>query len=133
MNTKMMLPAAALGLICAWTAQADECVEPAPMMLSFNLEVHEGMTKTAFRLKERGSLKFTNKSEDKPLQVRSDAKAPPFEVPGVSTPQSGFTVPPGSTLSVTIAAAYEVGSRFTFSSQIEGSKAEDPIVIIERR
>lgn len=111
----------------------DDPIEPAATMLSFDLEVHNGMTKKSFRIKERGTLKIKNKSHDKTLRIESDDDPPPFDVSGFSAPQSGFSVDPNSTLNVTIAAAYVHGMRFTYSSKIDGSIPEDPIVIIERR
>ena len=87
----------------------------------------------SFRIKERGTLKFKNKSPDKILRVKSDAKRPPFDVSDYSKPQWEFTVGPKSTLSVDIDEAYVHGDCFTYSSQIGDSTADDPIVIIERR
>lgn len=111
----------------------DDPIEPAATVLSFDLEVHNGMTKKSFRIKERGTLKIKNKSPDKILRIESDDDPPPFDVPGYSTPQSEFTVDPHSTRNVTIAETYVDGMRFTYKSEIEGSLPEDPIVIIERR
>lgn len=172
MNTRMKLATAvaALGLTCAWTAQADESncsegtytdpeteqAEPvtkgdddskegvdtttsgdfemlAPTTRYFDFEVHDGKTKVSYRIKERGTLKFKNKSPDQILRIKSDAKRPPFDVPHNSKPQWEFTVGPKSHLSVDIDEAYVHGDCFTYSSQIGGSTADDPIVIIERR
>lgn len=139
MNTRIKLAAAlaALGLVYAWTAKgaydgtSAECNDPPPTLLSFALEVHEGVTKNSFRIAEGGWLRITNKSPDKPLRIQTKDR-PPFTIPGLEEPQSGFTVPPGRTVNVKINAAYTDGSRFTYSSQIEGSAPDDPIVIIER-
>jgi hypothetical protein len=170
MNTRMKLAVAALGLTCAWTAQADESncsegkytyreteqAEPvtkggddskegmntttsgdfelmAPATRWFDFEVHNGTTKMSYRIKERGTLKFKNKSPDKILRIKSDAKRPPFDVPDNSKPQWEFTVDPKSSLSVDIDDAYVHGDCFTYSSQIGESTPDDPIVIIERR
>jgi hypothetical protein len=111
----------------------DDPIEPAATVLSFELEVHNGMTKKSFRIKERGTLKIRNKSPDAILRIESGDDPPPFDVPGFPAPQSEFTVAAHSTLSVAIAEAYVAGMRFTYQSTIEGSSPEDPIVIIERR
>jgi hypothetical protein len=171
MNTRMKLATAvaAVGLTCAWMAQADESncssegkyndpetaqAEPvtksgddskegmntttsgdpellAPGTRWLDYEVHEGKTKMSFRIKEGGTLKFKNKSPDKILRIKSDAKRPPFDVPDSSKPQWEFTVDRKSSLSVDIDEAYVHGDCFTYSSQIGESTAEDPIVIIE--
>jgi len=172
MNTRMNLPTAvaALGLACAWTAQADESncskgkynepetaqAEPvtkggddskegmdtttsgdlellAPGTRWLDYEVHDGKTKMSFRIKERGTLKFKNKSPDKTLLIKSDPELPPPFVPEDSKPLRELTVGAKSTLDVHIDAAYVAGDCFTYSSQIGESTAEDPIVIIERR
>ena len=114
MNTRMKLATAvaALGLTCAWTAQADESncsegtytdpeteqAEPvtkggddskegmdtttsgdfemlAPTTRYFDFEVHDGKTKMSYRIKERGTLKFKNKSPDKILRDQVGCQA----------------------------------------------------------
>jgi hypothetical protein len=111
----------------------DDPAEPAATSLSFDLEVHKGRTKTSFRIKERGTLKIKNKSLDRALRIESDDDPAPFIVEDCTNPQSGFTVNADSKMNVTIAEAYVAGMRFTFTSTIDGSIADDPIVIIERR
>jgi hypothetical protein len=111
----------------------DDPVEPAATELSFDLEVHNGMTKKSFRIKEGGTLKIRNKSPDAELLIESDDDPPPFDVPGFPCPRRAFTVAAHSTLRVGISAAYVAGMRFTYRSTIQGSTPEDPIVIIERR
>jgi hypothetical protein len=108
-----------------------EVLVPGTRYLDY--EVHDGKTKMSFRIKEGGTLKFHNKSTDKTLHIRSDAKLPPFDVPDSSKPQWEFTVDPKSNLEVRINEDYVAGDCFTYSSQIGDSTAEDPIVIIERR
>ena len=112
---------------------SDDPLEPAETSLSFDLEVHNGRTKTSVRIKERGTLKIKNKSLDKTLRIESADSPPPFMVPGYANAQSGFTVDEDSSVTVTISAAYVDGMRFTYTSTIAGSIPEDPIVIIERR
>jgi hypothetical protein len=101
--------------------------------VNVELAVHNGMTKTVLRIKVRGSLKFSNSSKDKSLTIASSNVPPPFVVPGCATPQSQFTVPKKDKLTVTVSEAYDLDSYFTYTAQIEGSTAEDPIVIIDRR
>lgn len=171
MNTRMNLAAAvaALGLTCAWTAQAgdsncsdggvytDPETEPAepvtkdgddyeeetttsgdpellaPAVRYLDYEVHKGKTKLSFRIKEGGTLKFKNKSTTKTLRIKSDAKLAPFDVPGDPEPRWEFTVNPKSNSDVIIDEKYVAGMCFTYSTQIDGATAEDPIVIIERK
>jgi hypothetical protein len=94
------------------------------------LEVHNGMTKTVHKIKQNGWLKFRNKSPDKTLTITS-ANEPPFLVPGQPGPQSGFVVQPNSHLNVQVASTYGIGDSFAYTAQIEGSTAEDPIVIVD--
>ena len=139
MNTRMKLAAAlaALALTYAWTAKgaydgwSAECDDPPPTILSFALEVQEGVTKNSFIISEGGWLRIRNKSPDRLLRIQTKDR-PPFYVQGIVEPQAGFTVRPGQTVNVKINAAYTDGMRFTYISQIEGSEPDDPIVIIER-
>ena len=160
-TTKLATAVAALGLTWAWTTQADDpksatsahvggekpqaeavvegrehAVEPAATSLSFAYRVHGKMTKEVFKIKQDGRLKIENQSPDHNLRIEAqeieEKKGPPFEVPGISTPQLGFTVPPKSKIEVKIAGAYTEGDEFTFQSRIGESQVNDPIVIIER-
>jgi hypothetical protein len=103
----------------------------APDNISIALEVHNGMTKTVYKIKQNGLLKFRNKSHDKTLTIMSANEPLPFLVPGQSGPQSGFVVAENSNLTVQIAPSYGVGDWFAYTAQIEGSTAEDPIVIVD--
>lgn len=155
MNRKSSLIAAmaALGLIYTATTHAGEVttqaeaavskpapatrVEPAAPTLSFALEVENGVTKHVFKIHPRGKINFTNNSPDKELTIESKAEKAPFDVPGQEKPQWKFTVPPNSRVSVTVDEEYDEQGmdkdyRFSYSSQIGDSKADDPIVIIER-
>ena len=111
----------------------DDPAEPEVTDLSLELAVHKGMTKTVHRIKERGSLKFRNKSKDKILTIASEDDPPPFMVAGCANPQSTFDVPKNDSRTVTIASAYVVGTQFAYTATIDGSLPEDPIVIIDRR
>lgn len=168
-RTKVAATVAALGLTCAWTAQATDpnCsddgvytepeTEPdeplakdgddykgetttsgdpeilAPPVRYLDYEVHKGKTKLSFRIKEGGTLKFKNKSTTKTLRIKSDAKFAPFVVQGDPEPRWEFTVNRKSNTDVTIDEKYVDGMCFTYSTQIDGATAEDPIVIIERK
>ena len=115
------------------TATSEDFELLAPATRYIDYEVHDGKTKMSFRIKEGGTLKFKNKSADRILRIKSDARLPPFDVPEHPEPRWEFTVDPKDDLDVTIDAAYVAGSCFTYSSQIGDSDAEDPIVIIERK
>ncbi|HKX98989.1 MAG TPA: hypothetical protein VJL86_04690, partial [Steroidobacteraceae bacterium] len=96
-----------------------------------------GVTKHVFKIHPRGRINFTNNSPDQELMIESKAAKAPFDLPGQEKPQWKFTVPPNSRVSVTVDEEYdEQGNdkpdRFSYSSQIGDSKADDPIVIIER-
>ena len=120
---------------------------PAATSLSFDLEVHNGRTKTSVRIKEGGTLKVKNKSLAKTLRIESEDSPPPFMVPGYADAQSGLpfgdqedpTVPideiivqPGQSETVQIHKHF-TDAEFMYEARIEGAAAEDPIVIIERR
>ena len=95
------------------------------------LEVHDGMTKTVYKIKENGWLKFKNKSQDKTLTITSDNTPLPFLVEGEPPAVAGFVVEANSNLNVRIAPTYVEGNWFAYKAQIEGSTAEDPIVIVD--
>jgi hypothetical protein len=103
----------------------------APTNITIALEVHDGMTKTVHRIKENGELKFRNKSKQNILTITSDNKPAPFMVEGLKDPQSTFTVPADDKVTVRVASEYVFGTRFTYKAQIDGSEAEDPIVIVD--
>ena len=96
------------------------------------LEVHNGMTKTVYKIKRHGWLKFKNKSPNKTLTITSGDNPPPFLVEGNPPAQSGFVVPAGSQVKAQVAPSYDVGDRFAYQAQIEGSAPEDPIVIVDQ-
>ncbi len=107
--------------------------EPTAADLTIELSVHEGMTKTTLRIRERGLLKFHNKSLDQSLRIESADKPPPFMLEGCTEPQSGFDVSPKGHRTVTVSSAYVVEKKFTYTARIGDSIPEDPIVIIDRR
>ena len=115
------------------TTTSSDAEIQAPSVRYFNYEVHDGKTKMSFRIKEGGTLKFKNKSLTKTLRIKSDAKLAPFDVEGSAEPRWNFDVDPKSDVDVTIDERYIAGMCFTYSSQIDGSDLEDPIVIIEKK
>ena len=111
-------------------------VDPAVTLqdnLTVELGVDNGMTKTVIRIRKNGTIKFKNKHNASTLTIASQASPPPFLVPGVGGAQSQFVVPAGEDLTVTIAADYDVGDQFSYTSQVGNSTPEDPIVIVDRR
>ncbi|HET8690779.1 MAG TPA: hypothetical protein VFM30_01465 [Steroidobacteraceae bacterium] len=106
---------------------------PNHVDLSVELAVESGQTKSVLRIRKGGAFKFRNASETETLTISSPAAEPPFVLDGCSTGVSSFDVPPHGSRTVTISEAYDDGASFSYSAQIEGSMAEDPIVIIERR
>lgn len=114
-------------------SMSDDPAEPEVTDLSLELMVHNGMTKSVLKIKERGSLKFRNKSRDNTLRIASNDDPPPFMVPGYADAQSGFDVLKNSHLIVTVSSSYVVGMQFAYTARIGDSLPEDPIVIIDRR
>jgi hypothetical protein len=110
-----------------------EPVDPDPADLSVELAVDLGQTKTVHRIRRGGTFEVRNGSPDATLTITSAAPDPPFVLSGCTSAVASFTVDPRSSTAVTISEAYVEGSSFTYAAQIEGSQAEDPIVIIERR
>lgn len=86
-------------------------------------------TMTRHRMGYQGVLRFNNKSSQ-PLVVAASTGTP-FELPDCNDPVGQFTVPGGGQVSVKIHATY-TADEFTYSAQIDGTEAEDPIVIIDR-
>jgi hypothetical protein len=107
--------------------------EQGPIDLTVELAVEMGQTKSVHRLRNGGKLKFKNSSQSAMLTITSPAPEPPFVLAGCTAGVSSFTVDPGSSRTVMISQAYDEGDSFSYAAQIEGSEAEDPIVIIERR
>jgi hypothetical protein len=101
--------------------------------LSVELAIESGQTKSVLRIRKGGALGFRNASETGMLTITSPAAEPPFVLDGCDSGVSSFNVDPHSSRTVTISDAYDDGASFSYSAQIEGSLAEDPIVIIERR
>ena len=97
--------------------------------LAVELAVHQGATKTVLRIKRHGWLKFKNKSHDKTLKITSENKPEPFLVDGHA--ESEFVVDENSHKFVQVAPSYGIGTSFAYKAQIEGSEAEDPIVIVD--
>lgn len=108
-----------------------EAINPEDLL--YELSVHRGMTKSVRRARQNGRLIFNNRFNDKALTIECKDSPPPFVVEGCAGPQSKFTVPARGRLAVNISPSYAVGSQFAYSAQIEGSTAEDPIVVIDRR
>ena len=107
--------------------------EQGQVDLTVELAVELGQTKSVHRLKKGGAFKFKNSSQSATLTIASPAPEPPFVLAGCNTGVSSFNVDPHSSKTVTISEAYDEGASFSYSAQIEGSQADDPIVIIERR
>lgn len=87
-------------------------------------------TMTRHRMGYMGTLRFKNWS-NLPLVITA-SEGNPFLVQGCSDPVSSFTVTGGQEMSVKIHSSYG-GDAFTYSARIDGTEAEDPIVIIDRR
>jgi hypothetical protein len=112
-------------------ADDPEAINPEDLLLE--LSVHQGVTKTVHRIRWCGKLVFVNRFNDVPLEIESEDSPPPFVVPGCAAPQSRFTVAAGHNLIVSVSEAYPVRSQFTYSAKLEGTTAEDPIVVVDRR
>lgn len=106
---------------------------PGHADLSVELAVDSGQTKSVLRIRKGGAFEFRNASETETLTISSPAAEPPFVLEGCHTGVSSFDVAPQSSRTVAISEAYDEDASFSYSAQIEGSEAEDPIVIIERR
>lgn len=106
---------------------------PGHVDLSVELAIESGQTKSVLRIRKGGAFEFRNASETEILTISSPAAEPPFVLEGCNTGVASFDVPPDSNRIVTISEAYDDGASFSYTAQIEGSQAEDPIVIIERR
>jgi len=101
--------------------------------LSIEVEDYGGKTMTVHRIKQNGKIKFTNRNLVQPLTISSPAADSPFVPEGCSNAVSSFVVPANDKMTVTIAPTYVLGMKFTYSAQINGTSAEDPIVIVDRR
>lgn len=101
--------------------------------LDIEVEVHEGKTMSVRHVKHGGKLRFNNKDGVKKLLVLSSATNPPFVLSEGSDPVSWFEVTAGGQKFVWISPRYLADSRFTYTALIDGSRAEDPIVIVDRR
>jgi hypothetical protein len=101
--------------------------------LDIEVEAVNGKTMSVRHVKHGGKLRFNNKDRAKKLLIMSPAENPPFVTKESSDPVSWFEVPPGKPKVVTISPYYEPESRFPYTALIDGSAAEDPIVIIDRR
>ena len=107
--------------------------EPGLVDLLVEVAIERGQTKTVRRVKKNGTIKFNNVLNDVSLTISSPSTRPPFVLPDCATAASEFTVQARDHLTVTISDAYDVGERFSYTAELEGSMPEDPIVIIERR
>lgn len=101
--------------------------------LDIELEVYQGKTMSVRRVRHGGKMRFNNKDGAKKLLIMSSAGDPPFVLSEGSTPVSWFEVPAGGQRFVWISSLYLPNSRFTYTAIIDGSSAEDPIVIVDRR
>ncbi len=101
--------------------------------LDLELDTLNGKTMSVRRMKRGGKLRFNNKAGTRKLLIMSPATPPPFVVNVGQPPVSWFEVPAGGKVVVTISLTYDLNSQFTYTALIDGSGAEDPIVIIDRR
>ena len=114
------------------TLTPDDMTEDERTTASRHIDVDKRGTKTMtrHRMGYRGTLTFKNLS-NAPLVITASAGAP-FETQDCGDPVGTFSVPAGQEMSVKIHRTYS-GEEFSYSAQIEGTEAEDPIVIIDRR
>jgi hypothetical protein len=87
-------------------------------------------TMTRHRMGFQGTLRFKNWS-DRRLVVTASTGTP-FKVAGCSEAVASFPVEAGLEMFVRIHPGY-LDEEFSYSAQIDGTEAEDPIVIIDRR
>jgi hypothetical protein len=99
--------------------------------LDLELESFNGKTMSVRRARFGGKLRFNNKDGTQKLLVMSPAPTPPFVISDGQPPVSWFEVPAGQKKVVKISTTYAVNARFAYTTLIEGSAAEDPIVIVD--
>lgn len=114
------------------TVTPDDMTEEERTTASRRIDVDKRGTKTMtrHRMGYRGTLTFNNLS-NAPLVITASDGAP-FEVQGCGDPVGTFSVPAGQETSVRIHGTYSA-EEFYYSARIEGTEAEDPIIIIDRR
>ena len=101
--------------------------------LEVELASYNGKTMSVRRIKFGGKLRFNNKKNPKKLLIMSPAADPPFVLAPGATAVSWFEVGPKDTRDVHVSDVYQPVTQFTYTAVIDGSGAEDPIVIIDRR
>lgn len=104
---------------------------PEELSASRHIDVDKVGTKTMtrHRMGYLGTLRFKNWS-NLPLVITA-SEGNPFLLQGCGDAVNSFTVMGGQEVSVKIHSGYG-GDAFTYSARIEGTEAEDPIVIIDR-
>lgn len=111
--------------------------DPTESLLDGDLDiehrVYNGKTMSVRHVKRGGKLRFNNKDGERKLLIMSPAGNPPFVLSEGSTPVSWFEVRPEETKFVWISPLYGDDSWFTYTAIIDGSTAEDPVVIVDRR
>lgn len=116
------------------TPEPPDSSEPAD--LTIEVQAHDDKTLTVHRIKRGGIIKFHNRDRVHPLTITALVKsvdADPFIPPDNCDAVSQFRVDPNSHLNVKIANEFDLFAWFYYSAEIQGSAAEDPIVIVDRR
>ena len=105
----------------------------APLSGDLDIEVvsRDGRTMTRHAMALSGRLRFQNLAGGT-LTVTCTSGQQPFVVEGCAEGVASFSVEGTAPKRVRIAAGFEVGDSIKYSAQIEGTTAEDPVIIFDR-
>jgi hypothetical protein len=104
---------------------------PAAAGLDIAVVSRNGKTMTQHGMDVKGRLRFRNLS-DATLTITCASGQEPFVVEGCADPVGNFTVPGGGARVVRIAESFKKGDSFVYSAQIDGTEAEDPVIIFDK-
>jgi hypothetical protein len=108
---------------------------PAPPEGDLDITVvnRGGRTMTQHAMALSGRLRFRNLAAGTLTVTCTSGHPAPFLVEGCHDPVAGFTVEGTETKVVRIAAGLDLGQSIKYTAEIEGTIAEDPVIIFDRR
>ena len=101
--------------------------------LDITVVSRDGKTMTQHVMDPRGRLRFRNLSGGTLMITCTSGHPAPFLLEGCADAVSSFTVQGTEPKVVRIADGLHEGDSITYTAQIEGTTAEDPVVIFDRR
>jgi len=101
--------------------------------LDITVVSREGKTMTQHVMDPRGRLTFQNLSGGTLTIICTSGHHAPFLVEGCANPVASFTVQGTEPKVVRIANGLNEGDSIKYTAQIEGTTAEDPVIIFDRR